>query len=47
METIKLSYEEISQIVGMFYYGSDVEFDDVESLIEYLEGEEGYVEINR
>lgn len=31
----------------MFYYGSDVEFDDVESLIEYLEGEEGYVEINR
>lgn len=47
METVKLSYKEISQIVAMFYYGADVEFHDVESLIEYLEEEKGYIEINR
>lgn len=47
METVKLSYEEISQIVAMFYYGTDVEFDDIDSLINYLEEEKGYIEINR
>lgn len=47
LETVKLSYKEISQIVAMFYYGADEEFDDIDSLIDYLEEEKGYIEINR
>lgn len=40
---MKITYEEIAQIVGGIYYGEDIEFDTVDDLIEFLETTDGCI----
>lgn len=40
---MKITYEQIAQIVGGFYYGGDIEFDTVDDLIKFLETTDGCI----
>ena len=42
---MKISNETLSQIIGMVYYGSEVEMLTVEDMIEHLETKDGYIEV--